>query len=401
MPTFGTYSGGDRRRRRDARAARALLRPDAGHRAALLGQRPTTPRTPTSAPPRSCSRADPSRRDDDMCRWLRTTVKHEALAIRRQRERDGPAGRARPGARAGRRPARHRRARGALRAAAPRRAGAAAGSSRRRSAAWCCSAEGYTYKEICAADRLLLHEGQPLPQGGPRARSRPGWPGSSRATSAGGSHRCCPRWPTARRAPRTWPPSGPTCAPACPAGRGCASTARCPRGWRRWCRRSRSRAAAAARGRCARSRSPCRRRAGPRGRAGRPRPPGGRAGGRPEGGGGGGLGGGAGRWGRGARRAPGRERREGAFACGANGAAEARRRAGAARRHAHAAARTHPGVSARAGSRSRPAAPAPRPEPANEFAPDAAASSAAPRRPPAGGEFAPGGGSSGGGEFGP
>ena len=48
-----------------------------------------------------------------------------------------------------------------------------------------------------------------------------------------------------------------------------------------------------------------------------------------------------------------------------------------------------------------PRAPAPRPEPPNEFAPDAAASSAAPRRPPAGGEFAPGGGSSSGGEFGP
>ena len=34
----------------------------------------------------------PTGSDDDLCRWLRTTVKHEALAIRRQVERVAPAG---------------------------------------------------------------------------------------------------------------------------------------------------------------------------------------------------------------------------------------------------------------------------------------------------------------------
>ena len=34
----------------------------------------------------------PERPADDMCRWLRTTVKHEAIAIRRQRERTVPFG---------------------------------------------------------------------------------------------------------------------------------------------------------------------------------------------------------------------------------------------------------------------------------------------------------------------
>ena len=34
----------------------------------------------------------PERPTDDMCRWLRTTVKHEAIAIRRQRERTVPLG---------------------------------------------------------------------------------------------------------------------------------------------------------------------------------------------------------------------------------------------------------------------------------------------------------------------
>ena len=34
----------------------------------------------------------PDRPADDMCRWLRTTVKHEAIAIRRQRERTVPMG---------------------------------------------------------------------------------------------------------------------------------------------------------------------------------------------------------------------------------------------------------------------------------------------------------------------
>jgi RNA polymerase sigma factor (sigma-70 family) len=35
---------------------------------------------------------DPAGSDDDLCRWLRTTVKHEAIAIRRRQERVLPAG---------------------------------------------------------------------------------------------------------------------------------------------------------------------------------------------------------------------------------------------------------------------------------------------------------------------
>ena len=34
----------------------------------------------------------PTGTEDELCRWLRTTVKHEALALRRQRERVAPAG---------------------------------------------------------------------------------------------------------------------------------------------------------------------------------------------------------------------------------------------------------------------------------------------------------------------
>ena len=34
----------------------------------------------------------PSGDDDDLCRWLRTTVKHEALSIRRLQERVLPCG---------------------------------------------------------------------------------------------------------------------------------------------------------------------------------------------------------------------------------------------------------------------------------------------------------------------
>jgi len=34
----------------------------------------------------------PTGSEDELCRWLRTTVKHEALALRRQRERVAPAG---------------------------------------------------------------------------------------------------------------------------------------------------------------------------------------------------------------------------------------------------------------------------------------------------------------------
>jgi len=35
---------------------------------------------------------DPSGTSDDLCRWLRTTVKHEAMAIRRHHDRCQPAG---------------------------------------------------------------------------------------------------------------------------------------------------------------------------------------------------------------------------------------------------------------------------------------------------------------------
>lgn len=35
---------------------------------------------------------EPSGTEDDLCRWLRTTVKHEALAIRRHYDRYPPAG---------------------------------------------------------------------------------------------------------------------------------------------------------------------------------------------------------------------------------------------------------------------------------------------------------------------
>ena len=290
---------------------------------------------------------------EDMCRWLRTTVKHEALAIRRSRERMVPLGGPDrvpepPGAQ----PDTEERAERFERL----RLGAQALRSLKPQEIRCLAlrAEGYTYNEICEltgfsytkVDRCLK-EGRAA-FAARVARIESGDECSADRTGAvrAGRRRGERRGPGRRPAPPPRLPALPGEAARVPRGAlagGGADAAGRARG-----RRRRRGAAALARG------VRRRRRAGPGGRAGRPRPPGGRAGGRPEGGGGGGLGGGAGRRERGARRAPRRERREGAFACGANGAAEARPRAGAARRHAHAAARTHPGASARAGSRSRP-----------------------------------------------
>ena len=170
---------------------------------------------------------EPRGTDDELCRWLRTTVKHEALAIRRHRRRVVPAGE--PAERCPRPRPHSPRPTSAPSASsgcawAPRRS---VGSSRRRCAA-CCSRRGLQLPRDLRGDGLVLHEGQPLPDGGP-----------ARVHRAAGRDRvgcrvraaCAPALrPGRRRGQRrtTWPRCGRTCAPASAAGRGCASTARCP-----------------------------------------------------------------------------------------------------------------------------------------------------------------------------
>ena len=112
-------------------------------------------------------------------------------------------------------------------------------------------AEGYSYREICAETgwtytkvnrcltegrRAFLERLAGIESGAECERLAPAAlrPGRRRG-----------------RRPPTWPRCGRTCAPAWPAARGCASTARCPRGWRRWCRSACCLPPPATPGRCA------------------------------------------------------------------------------------------------------------------------------------------------------
>lgn len=91
----------------------------------------------------------PTGTEDELCRWLRTTVKHEALALRRQRERVAPAGAPEavpqsPGAE----PDAHERAERLERL----RLGAQALGRLKPQEVRCLllRAEGYSYAEICS-----------------------------------------------------------------------------------------------------------------------------------------------------------------------------------------------------------------------------------------------------------
>jgi RNA polymerase sigma factor (sigma-70 family) len=90
----------------------------------------------------------PTGSDDDLCRWLRTTVKHEALAIRRARERLIPFGEPErlPEPR-GAEPDTHERAERFERL----RLGAQALGRLKPQEVHCLTmrAEGYSYREIC------------------------------------------------------------------------------------------------------------------------------------------------------------------------------------------------------------------------------------------------------------
>jgi RNA polymerase sigma factor (sigma-70 family) len=91
---------------------------------------------------------EPAGTDDDLCRWLRTTVKHEALAIRRRQERSLPAGAPErvPEPPAGQ-PGTHERAERFERL----REGAQALGTLKPQEVRCLllRAEGYSYQEIC------------------------------------------------------------------------------------------------------------------------------------------------------------------------------------------------------------------------------------------------------------
>ena len=204
----------------DARAAHAALagrdrrggpgaagppwRADPRDRAPLRGQpRGRRGRLPARRS-RSCSPRRRPRARRSWSPWLKTVVKHEAFALRRQRDRLTPVtGDGEPIER-GTAPGRHARAGRALRAAEPERRGAepaqAAGDPLPGAAG-----AGPVLPGDLRDDRVHLHEGQPLPDRGPAGAVGRGWRASRAGSSASGWRRSCRRWPTARPMPRRWP----------------------------------------------------------------------------------------------------------------------------------------------------------------------------------------------------
>ena len=185
---------------------------------------------------------EPRGTDDELCRWLRTVVKREALAIRRQRQRVLPAGEPErlPEPSTGQ-PDTHER----TERFEQLQLGAQAIGRLKPQEVRCLllRAEGYTYKEICAetgwtytkVNRCRRKDG---------GRSWNGWPASSRERSASGSpptSRVGGRRGHRRRPGRSAPPSeelpplpGTTArVPSGPVARGRAGAARgAGRRWR-------------------------------------------------------------------------------------------------------------------------------------------------------------------------
>ncbi len=142
---------------------------------------------------------EPTGSDDDLCRWLRTTVKHEALAIRRRQDRVLPSGPAERVKVTGVNPAdteeraeRFERLRQGAQALGPAQApGGALPAPARR---------GLLLPRDLRAHRLVVHQGQPLPDRGPARVHRAPGRASSPAPSASGWRPPCRRSPTARPA---------------------------------------------------------------------------------------------------------------------------------------------------------------------------------------------------------
>ena len=186
----------------------------------------TTPRTRSSAPRRSCSPAGPPATDDELCRWLRTTVKHEALAIRRHHDRVAPGRRLGWATASLPRHDTHERAERSERL----RLGAQALAMLKPQEVRCLvlRAAGYSYHEICEETgwsytkvNRCLTEGRRaftervagIESGAECERLAPLLSAlADGEANAAPARRSCAR----------------TCAPAWRAGRGCASTARCP-----------------------------------------------------------------------------------------------------------------------------------------------------------------------------
>ena len=170
----------------------------------------------------------PSDRPRELIRWMKTVVKHEALAIRRYRERMlgvGDDGMGDPIARiasGGAGPDERLRARRADRPQPRGAAGAEAG----RAALADPARRRLLLRRDRRDHRLQPDEGQSLPGRGPGALSPHAHATARTAAAAPSWPRCSRPTATARRAPRARPRSASTCAPAPPAGRRCAPTAR-------------------------------------------------------------------------------------------------------------------------------------------------------------------------------
>ena len=165
----------------------------------------------------------PTGTEEELCRWVRTTVKHEALAIRRQQRRTAPAG----DAVGDREPAGPDISERAERSERLRLGAAGAGAAQAPGGPVPDPARPrLQLPRDLRGDRLDLHEGQPVDHRG-----------TPRLHREGGQHRVRDGVPAAgappvgarrRRGRRLAARAScvPTCAPASPAVPGCASTAR-------------------------------------------------------------------------------------------------------------------------------------------------------------------------------
>ena len=208
---------------------------DPGHRATSRGHA-WDAETPSSADRILLTKA-PSTSEDELIPWLKTVVKHEAWALRRQRERHSPVtddGELRD------RPAptsvTHEQAERLERL----RLGAEAlGHLKPHEVrALRLKAEGFSYREICAMTGWSYTKVNRLLTEGRRAFLRR-VSGSSAAPSARATSRCSRRWRTARRARRTCAPA-PAHADLPELPRPPARVPRAPERVATWCRRRRS-----------------------------------------------------------------------------------------------------------------------------------------------------------------
>jgi len=173
----------------------------------------------------------PTGSDDDLCRWLRTTVKHEALAIRRQVERVAPAGE--PQGLPEPRSAHHETAHDEVERSEQLSLGAQALGRLKPQEIRCLllKAEGYSYEEIGEQTGFSYTKVNRCLTEGRRAFL-------ARVASIESGAECdlvaptCRPSPTGRAPPPAWRPCAPISRAAWPAGRACAISGPCPPGWR-------------------------------------------------------------------------------------------------------------------------------------------------------------------------